>query len=212
MGIILDMILFLSYEALSGLIPLFLVFMIVHKAQKRNKAAFSRYHFLAVLIFTLYIIGVFYFTGVGTLYDGLKYQLELRQDQINFIPFSHDIDITDYLLNIVLFIPFGLLTPVIWTKMNKLTNILGAGFLFTILIEVSQLLNNRATDIDDVILNLFGAVIGFGLYKTLDRYTRFKLQTDSPFVYELPICIIAAFLGRFLLYDEMGLAKLLYRF
>ena len=83
-----------------------------------------------------------------TVYDGLMYQLEIRQDQVNFIPFSRDIDIVGYLFNIVLFIPLGLLTPIIWKKMNNLTNIIGVGFFFTMLIEISQLLNNLWTNLD----------------------------------------------------------------
>ena len=34
-------------------------------------------------------------------------------------------------------------------------------FFFTLLIGISQLLNNRATDIDDILLNLIGAVVVF---------------------------------------------------
>lgn len=117
-----------------------------------------------------------------------------------------------YLLNIVLFIPLGLLAPIIWKKMNKLTNVIGIGFFFTMLIEISQLLNNRSTDIDDVILNVLGAVIGFGLFKVWDRLTKSKYQVSSPITLELPICITVIFVGRFFLYNGMGLVKLLYGF
>ena len=212
MGIILDFVLFLGYEALSGFVPFLLVFIVMKKNQKRKGVSCSHYHSIGVLVFSLYVIGVFYFTGAGTLYDSLMYKLETRQEQVNLIPFSHDIDIMGYLLNIVLFIPLGLLVPIIWKKMNNLTHIIGIGLFFTILIEISQLLNNRATDIDDIILNLLGAVIGFGLFKLWDRHTASKFQVESPFSYELPICIIAVFIGRFFLYNEMGLARLLYAF
>lgn len=205
-----DIILFLGYEALSGFVPFLVVFMIARTIQKRKGVSFSRRHFFAILVFSLYIIGVYYFTGAGTIYDGLMYKLELRQEQINLIPFSQDIDIVAYFLNIVLFIPLGLLSPIIWKKMNKLTNIIGIGFFFTMLIEISQLLNNRSTDIDDVILNVLGAVIGFGLFKVWDRLTKSKYQVGSPILTELPICIIAVFVGRFFLYNELGVVKLLY--
>ena len=160
----------------------------------------------------LYVVGVCYFTGTGTIYDGLMYRLEFRQNQINFIPFSHAIDIVGYLLNIVLFIPFGFLTPIIWRRMNKLTNVIGAGFFFTGLIEISQLLNNRATDVDDIILNLSGAVVGFGLFKVWERLTKSRLHIDNPIPLELPVCITVVLAGRFFFFDEMALAKLLYGF
>ena len=107
MGVILDIILFLGYEVLSGLVPYLIVFMVLRKIQKRKGVSFSRYYFFTMLVFSFYVIGVYYFTGAGTIYDGLMYKLEARQDQVNFIPFSQDIDIAGYLLNIVLFIPLN---------------------------------------------------------------------------------------------------------
>lgn len=207
-----DNFIFLGYEILCSFVPFLVFYIISRTAQKRKGISFSRYHYFAMLAFFLYIAGVFHFTGAGTIYDALMYKLELRQDQINFIPFSQSIDITAYLLNILLFIPLGLLTPILWKKMNKLTNIIGVGFLFTMLIEISQLLNNRRTDIDDILLNIFGVVIGFALFKLWDKFTKSKFQMNSSAVLELPLYIIVIFVGRFLLYNEMGLAKLLYGF
>ncbi|MBQ3162917.1 MAG: VanZ family protein [Lachnospiraceae bacterium] len=207
-----DKIIFLGYEVLSAFVPFLVVFLILRATQKRKGVSYSHYHFWMILVFAIYIIGVCHFTGAGTLYDGLIYKLEFRQEQINFIPFSQDIDIVAYLLNIVLFIPLGLLAPIIWKKMNKLINVIGIGLFFTILIEITQLLNNRRTDIDDILLNVLGAVLGFGFFKVWDRVTKSKYQIDSPMVIELPICFIVVLVGRFFIYNEMGLAKLLYGF
>lgn len=207
-----DRIIFLGYEILSSFIPFLFVFLTLNIIQKKKGISFSYYHFFAILVFSLYVIGVYHFTGVGTIHDGLRYKLNLKQLQINFIPFSQHIDIVGYFLNILLFIPLGLLTPLIWKKMNKLSNIIRISFLFTILIEISQLLNHRATDIDDILLNVLGSVIGFGVFKVWNRLTKSKFQIDSPILVELPIYIIVVFIGRFFLYNEMWLAKLLYDF
>lgn len=207
-----DIILFLGYELLSSFVPFLIVYMLLRTIHKRKEVSFSRYYFFALTVFSLYVIGVYYFTGAGTIYDGLMYKLELRQDQLNFIPFSKDIDIVGYLLNILLFIPLGLITPIIWKSMNKLTNIIGVGFFFTMLIEISQLLNNRATDIDDILLNLLGAVVGFGVFKVWDKLTKSKFKVNNSFTYELPIYILVIFVGRFFLYNEIGLARLIYGF
>ena len=86
------------------------------------------------------------------------------------------------------------------------------GFFFTLLIEVSQLLNNRRTDVDDVLMNVFGAVVGFVLFRIWDKFTKSKYQINSPVVVELVICILVVFIGRFLLFNEIGLAKVLYGF
>ena len=160
----------------------------------------------------LYMVGVYHFTGAGTFYDGLTYQLEWRQEQVNLIPFSYSIDVVAYLLNIVLFVPLGFLSPLVWEKMKKLPNLLAISFWFTLLIEVSQLLNNRRTDIDDILLNILGAVVGFGLFQLFDKTTKSKFHVKNPITFELMICVILTFLGRFFLYNEMGLAKIIYGF
>ena len=121
-----------------------------------------------------------------------------------------------YILNIILFIPFGFLIPLIWKKMRSLHLTALAGFSFSILIEISQLLNNRRTDIDDLIMNTLGAIIGFLIYKSFKKLmpTRLhnKLNDFSYPVLELPLYIFILFAGRFLFFHEMGFAKLLYGF
>ena len=115
----------LAYEALTTLLPFLAVFLLGRKRQKKNGTAFSRYHVFAVLVFSVYVLGVYHFTGVGTLYDIKRFIF--IPELINLIPFSNEIDIVAYVLNIVLFVPLGLLAPMIWQKLDKLTNILGVG-------------------------------------------------------------------------------------
>lgn len=207
-----DSIIFLGYEILVALLPCLAVFLIFRKKQMQKGVIYARYHVLAVIIFAVYVVGVYHFTGAGTIYDGFRYQLELRKEQLNFVPFANEIDIVAYFLNVLLFIPLGLLAPAVWQKMNKLIHVIGIGFVFTLLIEVSQLLNNRRTDVDDVLMNVFGTVVGFVLFWTWDKFTKSKYQINSPIVVELVICILVVFVGRFLLFNEMGLAKVLYGF
>lgn len=206
-----DILAFWAYEILSSLLPLFVALMIFRVAQKKKGITFSKGNLLMIVVFSIYVYGVYHFTGAGTIYDGIRYQFELPY-QINIIPFSKEIDIVSYLLNILLFIPLGVIVPIVWKKMQKLTNVIGIGFFFTILIEISQLLNNRRTDIDDIILNILGAVIGYGIFKLFNKITKSKFQVNSPLTNELPIYIVVIFLGRFLLFNEFGLAKLLYGF
>ena len=166
-----------------------------------------------LVIFSIYIINVYHLTSVGTIYNVLTYKLEIRKDLINLIPFSNDIYFIGYLLNVVLFIPLGILAPLIFKKMDKLKYIFGAGLGFSMFIELSQLLNNRSTDIDDLILNTVGAIIGFALYKIFDKYTssKYKLNDNIP-ISIMIISILVMFIGRFLFFNEMGFARLLYNF
>ena len=200
----------LAYEAVTTLLPFAVLFLLLRNRQKRNGIVFPKWHIPAVLVFSLYVLGVFHFTGVGTIYDFKRFLF--IPELINLIPFSNEIDIVAYGLNVVLFVPLGLLAPVIWEKMDKLTNVIAVSVLFTMLIEISQLINFRSTDVDDVILNVLGGVVGFGLFKLLDGLTKSKYRVNSPVTSELPLCIVAAFVGRFLLYNEMGLMSLIHGF
>lgn len=101
-------------------------------------------------------------------------------DWYNIIPFKTIISyfgngftltaLTQFLGNIVMTIPFGILILLLIEKKSKLMLFLLALSL-PLVIESTQLLigiifnyHYRNPDIDDIILNLFGIYIGYGLY------------------------------------------------
>lgn len=202
----------LGYECLSVLTPFMIAFAVMTVTYKNKGIKTSNAHIILLLVFAVYMIGVFYVTTPGTLWDGLRYNFELRADRINLSPFSEEIDPVGYFLNIVMFIPFGFLLPLIWEKAGKFTHALLYGAAFSLLIELSQLLNNRSTDIDDLILNTSGALIGFCVFKAISRVFTIKLDTSTYSRLEIPIYAGAMFVGRFLLFYDLGLARLLYGF
>jgi glycopeptide antibiotics resistance protein len=65
--------------------------------------------------------------------------------------------------NIVLGIPFGLLLPVLAPRARGLFRVVVITALTMLLVELVQgaLVTGRAFDIDDVILNTFGAMLGY---------------------------------------------------
>ena len=70
----------------------------------------------------------------------------------------------NFLGNIVLFVPVGVLFPFVIGK-NQWFWAFGAGFCFSLFIETVQLLTTRGLfDPNDIILNTLGTAIGFGLY------------------------------------------------
>lgn len=76
--------------------------------------------------------------------------------------------------NIVLFVPMGLLLPLVWSKLRPARTIIGAALAASVTIEVVQYLQQsmgmkRSVDIDDVILNVVGALIGWLLFRMFVR-------------------------------------------
>lgn len=199
-----------GYEFISEFLPFILVLMLFRRNKGKYTAAISKKHYILPIVFALYIMAVFHVTGAGTIYDAMTVQFEDMKERIHLIPFSNKIDIVGYILNIVMFAPLGLLVPLLWQRMGKAPCIMLAGFSFSLLIELSQLLSYRGTDVDDLILNTLGALIGFLLYKVLDNVTKSRYQLTDLDTRELPVYIAALYLGRCLLFHQVGLINLVY--
>ena len=64
--------------------------------------------------------------------------------------------------NVVVFIPYGIFLPLIWKRFRNFADTFLAAFLFSLAIEVFQLFSAfGAFDVDDVLLNCVGAMIGY---------------------------------------------------
>lgn len=201
-----------GYECLTVILPFLITFVILDLVYKHKKIPQPKGRFVILAIFIMYIFAVFYFTGVGTIFDLQRYGIQLNANQINLLPFSKDIDIVAYFLNVLLFVPFGLFLPFIWHNIDKLRYTVLSGFSFSLLVEISQLFNNRRTDIDDLLLNTLGTLIGHLLFRVFIRITKRTVHPVTYFRFEPAIYIIAIFLGHFLMFNEFGLAKILYGF
>lgn len=71
-----------------------------------------------------------------------------------------------FIENILLFIPFGILLPCVFPLLKKLRFCILAGFLFSVCLELMQLVTGRGfCQLDDVLTNTLGAGIGWGCYK-----------------------------------------------
>ncbi|MDK2951886.1 MAG: hypothetical protein PWQ77_1551 [Kosmotogales bacterium] len=200
------------YECLTVILPFLITFIILNLIYKYKKIPGTKWKFLKLIIFIIYIFAVFYFTGAGTIFDLQRYGIRLGTDQINLLPFSRHIDITAYFLNILLFVPFGFFLKFIWPDINKLKYIVLSGFSFSLLIEISQLFNHRQTDIDDLILNTLGTLLGYLLFRVFFRTTEKTVPAVNHLKYEPVIYILTVFSGHFLMFNELGLAKILYGF
>lgn len=83
------------------------------------------------------------------------------QPNINLIPFSDGFSLS-FLLNIALFVPLGFLCPLISQRYRSIKNTLLLALGVSLSIEILQLFTlYRATDIDDLITNVVGALIGY---------------------------------------------------
>ena len=71
-------------------------------------------------------------------------------------------------LNILLFVPFGFLLPMVQKRFQNIFSVTLIGFLFSFLIESMQFITGRGlTEIDDIITNTTGALCGYLIYAGL---------------------------------------------
>ena len=115
---------------------------------------------------------------------------------INYIPFVEtvkmftnefsDIHIALYNVigNILLFIPLGFCIPLFFNKKNKLSKVILYGFIASLTIEVLQIFTPfNTTDIDDIIFNTFGSILGFIIFNIF--YRIFKNTKIEEFIKNL---------------------------
>ena len=94
-----------------------------------------------------------------------------------FLKFSNavfTVSFKNILGNILLFLPFGFLTPYL-IKYKKIISVFTYSCVFSSLIEAMQyiFLTSRRADVDDVILNVIGALLGYILYW---GYKQFRIE------------------------------------
>lgn len=97
---------------------------------------------------------------------------------LNFSPLISGNEV-NFVLNIILFIPLGFLCPFISRAYEQAKNMLILGLGLSIFIEISQLFTQyRATDIDDLLTNTAGTMIGYLCFRVL-AVLRFKRMTKA---------------------------------
>lgn len=99
---------------------------------------------------------------------------------LNLKPFVYLLDyptVKEILLNLIgntaMFIPLGIVWPSVFKKLNTHGKVIAAGFGTSLCIEILQLpFYGRASDIDDLILNTAGFVMGYGIYLLVRRLAK----------------------------------------
>ena len=143
---------------------------------KKEEINFSKIFIVGLCIFAFYIAIVLSITGPGHILDiGIE-----RERIISLVPFKFQSEnLFSQITNVILFIPLGVFLPSLWSKFEKFFNTILIGFSFSLIIELLQLLNVRATDIDDLIMNTLGAAIGYLIYLLLFKKLSCRIKLNN---------------------------------
>ena len=134
----------------------------------KNKKPFILYKEIFTLLFLIYILCLF---QVVTFEDQTLYI-----SGNNLVPFKEimrykigsRLFIKNVVGNIVLFIPYGIFAS-LYAKLDKPWEALCLVFFASVTVETTQLLIGRVFDIDDILLNCIGGILGYGVYRALDH-------------------------------------------
>ena len=175
-------------EASVAAILLLPVYLLIKKFRLWNWRKCSAYYLFAVYLAAVY-------AAVG-LPDITYYRYH---PHFNFIPFLYMFsDMETTILNVILFFPLGLLLPVIWQDYRKAWRTFLLGFCMTFSIELLQIFTLRATDVNDLMTNFLGTILGFCCWSLL-KITFFRNHiSDSS--NELAVVFISAFGIMFFIY------------
>ena len=175
------------------------VWLIWNKGMIADKAYKVR-HIIWIYIYMFYgYLAVQEAAGIGTIWDLIAYGK--LDNSINLIPFSSEGAMT-YILNIIMFMPLGFLLPLIWKNFRNAKKVVLMGFLMSLAIEICQLFNMRTTDIDDLLMNTLGTLVGYCCWKVFSLIFRnagtkcVEMKKSEPVIY-----MFGGILGLFLLYN-----------
>lgn len=166
----------------------------------KNNGLFVFYKELLALAFVIYVMCLFY---VVTFQD-------VSWSDSNFIPFKemfrYEFGTTLFFRNVVgnmiMFMPYGFFVSY-FLKLDKVFTMFILSLLTSLTIEFTQLQIGRVFDIDDIMLNVIGAIIGYFGYLVLVKCKdRLPLILKKPMIYNILVVvvliIICLYLGNIL--------------
>jgi glycopeptide antibiotics resistance protein len=151
--------------------------------KKRGFNVKESLHEIGFLMLICVLIGLFSQTiipkaGTGQVYGtGINLQLfrvvKETYNAIVYLGFWQPFYI-NFLGNIILFMPIGFLLPLLYRRMVYFPNTVIIGLCISLFIEITQIPQNRSSDVDDLWLNTLGAFLGYLFYLLIyRRFPRF---------------------------------------
>lgn len=190
---------FVLYPSFCILLPCMLYVLIQTKGFHRRT---NFIHMIWVFIFLYYVYLVLETTGIGTIWEIGLYPGMKLQEEINLIPFRDGISLS-MILNVVMFMPLGFLLPLLWKEYQSLVRTAIIGFCFSCGIEFCQLFNRRVSDVDDLLMNTLGAILGWLIWIVFSRITHLKYgRRNQGFGgKEGAVYLALSLVGQFFLYN-----------
>ncbi len=145
----------------------------------KNHPKVYLYKDLMVLGFVIYILCLFH---VVTFQD-------VSWSTSNFIPFKEmfryefgtDLFFKNVIGNMIMFLPFGFFVSY-FLNLDKIRYVFILSLVSSFSIETTQMVIGRVFDVDDIMLNIIGGILGYFIYRIL-----FKIKEHLPAMLKKPV-------------------------
>ncbi|MDO5538741.1 MAG: VanZ family protein [Eubacteriales bacterium] len=138
---------------------------------------------ISVVLFVLYLILMIYFLffaeSLGRSYSEREYayNLEAFREIGRFWTYREELGFWAVFLNlagnVLCFVPFGAILPVLSSRARNFFLITLLSFEFSLMVECVQLiLKVGSFDVDDLILNTLGGILGFLMFTVCNKVRR----------------------------------------
>jgi len=177
----------ITYPALVTAITLVWVLVRIYCSKKPHTVSWKREAQLILVYICIVVVArftFFPFSKVNGVIQPLVFDpARAFPPRINLIPIVYLMDypekreaLLNFIGNTAMFVPLGIVWPSVYRELNTHGKAIAAGVVFSLLIEILQLpFFDRVSDIDDLILNSLGYLLGYGMY-LLVKFTVRKIR------------------------------------
>lgn len=156
-------------------IPVYLMFCLLYKIY-RGKRKLSLRDYIFEFVFVVYILSVLVLFQILPINISDFKAVSITPSMLPFLTIlgGHGGGVRDIvieiLLNVVFFIPLGILYPlIVRRKKGIVKSIALISITFSLFIEVMKYCTGRHFDIDKIIFNIVGAISGYYIYRLAEK-------------------------------------------
>ncbi len=133
----------------------------------KNKQEFHVSRELMMLTFVVYVLCLFQIVTSNDVSGVHGVNITLFKELTRY-EFGTRLFYRNIVGNIMMFVPFGFFSSY-YLRLERKSFIFSLTLIVSVVIELIQLKIGRAFDIDDILLNIVGSMIGYFFYRIIDR-------------------------------------------
>lgn len=197
---------------------LFLIgYFFIYKKVRKKPGKLSKFKLLVCFVFVIYIVFVLSATVInrgGSYENYRRYLLPFSSYKEAWNRFTV-VEWRNFILNIMLFVPMGVLLPLLSSKLQTFWKTYVIGFGSSLIIEsIQYVFKSGVVEFDDVFNNTLGTMIGYGiimllLYVIDNRKRSKKSKWTKIICLQVPLVLsVMSFATIFICYNKQELGNL----